>query len=56
MEATNKRRKKIGWKLTKKGKQNIEFLIMTIIGVATVGYIVGGSWLLYAIMTSGVSM
>ena len=56
MEATNKRRKKIGWKLTKKGKANIEFIVMTMVALATIGYIMGGSWLLYAIMTSGVSM
>lgn len=56
MEATNKRRKKIGWKLTKKGKQNVEFLIMTMVAIATVGYIMGGSWLLWLIMKSGVSM
>ena len=55
MEATN-RRKKTGWRLTKKGKANIEFIVITIIGVATFGYIIGGAWLLYAIMTSGVSM
>ena len=55
MEATN-RRKKTGWRLNKKGKQNIEFLIITMVAIATIGYIMGGSWLLYAIITSGVSM
>ena len=55
MEITN-RRKKTGWRLNKKGKRNIEFIVITIIGVATIGYIMGGSWLLYAIMTSGVTM
>ena len=56
MEVTKKKGKKIGWRLNKKGKRNVEFLIMTIIGVATFGYIIGGAWLLYAIMTSGVAM
>lgn len=55
MEATKRKGKKIGWKLTKKGKANIEFIVMTMVALATIGYIMGGSWLLYAIMTSGVS-
>ena len=55
MEVTN-RRKKTGLRLTKKGKANIEFIVMIMVAVATLGYIIGGSWLLWAITTSGVSM
>ena len=56
MEATKRKGKKIGWRLNKKGKQNVEFLVMTMVALATIGYIMGGSWLLWAITTSGVAM
>lgn len=44
------------YRLTKKGKANIEFIVMTMVALATIGYIMGGSWLLWAITTSGVAM
>ena len=53
MEATNKRRKKIGWRLKKKGKRNVELAVIVLTAFATIGYIIGGSWLLWAIVTSG---
>ena len=56
MEATNKRRKKTGWRLNKKGKRNVELTVIVLTAFATIGYIMGGSWLLWAITTSGVSM
>ena len=54
MEATKRKGKKIGWRLNKKGKANIEFIVMIMVALATIGYIIGGSWLLWAITTNGV--
>ena len=56
MEATKRKGKKIGWRLNKKGKRNVELAVIVLTAFATIGYIMGGSWLLWAIMTSGVSM
>ena len=56
MEATNKRRKKIGWRLNKKGKRNVELAVIVLTAFATIGYIMGGAWLLWAIVKTGVSM
>ena len=56
MEATKRKGKKIGWRLNKKGKRNLELTVIVLTAFATIGYIIGGSWLLWAIVKAGVSM
>lgn len=56
MEVTKKKGKKTGWRLNKKGKRNLELTVIVLTAFATIGYIMGGSWLLWAIVKAGVSM